>query len=419
MKTNKKKKEEKLLNTFFLNVSLIIIIFIIGIFMGLIIRNKTLIEKEILTRARTHFYTIVLTRKWNAQYNGIYVEKKNGIKSNPYLKNPDIFTNDGKIYTKKNPALMTREISEIAQKEDLFSFHITSLKPINPANQADTFETTALHSFENNKKEYYKKLKLDNKIIFRYMAPLYTEKSCLSCHADQNYKIGDIRGGISLTYNITNINKTIKFNNLLFISLGLITIALFILIIYGFIFNLRNKLIAAYNSLNEMAITDDLTKINNRRYFFETGNYLFNQAIRYKKAISVIMVDIDYFKKINDTYGHQNGDLILLKIAEIMKTNCRKSDLLARYGGEEFIKLLPETNIDGAYQLAKKLKTIVENTNFSLDTGKDIKLTISIGISALDKTDLDKQAELYTLIKKADNALYEAKNTGRNKIVKC
>ena len=117
----------RLWRSFLLNISLVVLLFILGIFLGGFISNQQLIEKEQLSRARAHFYSIVLTRLWNAQHGGVYVEKREGVESNPYLENPDIATVDGRVFTKKNPALMTREISALAEGSDELQFHITSL----------------------------------------------------------------------------------------------------------------------------------------------------------------------------------------------------------------------------------------------------------------------------------------------------
>ena len=100
--------------TFLINISLILILYFLAIFIGIIVRNNNLINNEIIARARSHFKSIVLARRWNANYGGVFIEKKEGIESNPYLEDPDIETKDGVIYTMKNPALMTREISEYA-----------------------------------------------------------------------------------------------------------------------------------------------------------------------------------------------------------------------------------------------------------------------------------------------------------------
>ena len=185
-------KSKKFWWIFIFNVSLVILLFAIGVFIGIIIRNKQLIDQEILTGARSHFQNIVLTRRWNSNYNGIYVEKIEGVESNPYLDNPDITGADGKVYTKKNPALMTREISELAEKQGLYTFHITSSKPLNPNNEPDEFESYALNLFEQGTTEFYEKVNFDGKTYFRYMAPLSTEESCLSCHAKQGYKVGSV-----------------------------------------------------------------------------------------------------------------------------------------------------------------------------------------------------------------------------------
>ena len=152
-------------------------------------------NEENIVQARVVFNTIVLTRKWNANYGGVYVEKKEGVESNPYLINPDIKTVDGRVFTLRNPAFMTREISEYAEKEGMFKFHITSLKLMNPHNEADEFEKKALLQFETGAvKEVSGTELVNNRTYFRYMAPLYIENDCLQCHKHQNYAVGDSTG---------------------------------------------------------------------------------------------------------------------------------------------------------------------------------------------------------------------------------
>ncbi len=176
------------------------------------------------------------------------MEKKDGIESNPYLENPDIESVDGKIYTKKNPALMTREISEITDREGLYSFHITSTIPLNPNNKPDEFESVALKLFEQGEKEYYEKVKMNKETYFRYIAPLYTEKSCLECHGKQGYEVGSVRGGISVTFNISNAEKALAKNTNLIIILTVITSCIVLGIIQTFIFRLRRTV----TDLNEL-----------------------------------------------------------------------------------------------------------------------------------------------------------------------
>jgi PAS domain S-box-containing protein len=153
-------------------------------------------------KSEAFFNQIVLTRSWNSVHGGVYVPVTDETQPNPYLKTilRDIESNDGLKLTQINPAYMTRQIAEINQEKKQVHFHITSLDPIRPANQADKWESEALTSFEQGNKDYFALVKNDSAQLFRYMAPLITDSTCLSCHAQQGYKIGDIRGGISVSF---------------------------------------------------------------------------------------------------------------------------------------------------------------------------------------------------------------------------
>ncbi len=141
--------ESQSLRLFLISVSLVATICISSGFLGIAFYSRGLIYQEMLNSARRNFTNIVLMRRWNASYGGVYVFKRPGVQSNPYLENPDITAVDGKVYTLKNPALMTREISELLKKEEGFFFHITSLRPLNPGNEPDAKERAALLAFEN------------------------------------------------------------------------------------------------------------------------------------------------------------------------------------------------------------------------------------------------------------------------------
>ncbi len=150
---------------------------------------------------RQIFEELVITRMWNAQHGGVYVPVTDKTQPNPYLDDPlrDVYTTEGMFLTKINPAYMTRSIAELAFKEKKTLIHITSLDPIRPANAAASWETKALQMFEQGESEYSILDEAGDEIIFRYMAPLVTEKPCLRCHAKQGYSVGDIRGGISVS----------------------------------------------------------------------------------------------------------------------------------------------------------------------------------------------------------------------------
>ncbi len=405
--------------SFIFNVALVILVFILGLFLGLIVRNQKLIETELRSRAHAHFENIVLTRRWSAGYGGVFVEKKPGVESNPYLENPDITAVDGKVYTKKNPALMTREISEIAEKSDAaYRFHITSLTPLNPNNLPDEFEKKSLKEFETGIKESFTRISEEgDRTYYRYMAPLVTEESCLQCHAKQGYRVGDIRGGISVQFDISNIEKSEKQTLFLFFVLGIGVFCFLFGSIFAFIMRVMKRLNEAQKMVQEMATTDALTQIANRRSFFLSAEIEIGRTRRHDLHLSCLMFDVDFFKKFNDNYGHQVGDLVLQGIAGVLKRMLRESDLLGRYGGEEFIALLPETDEEGALRVAERICRAIEAEHFGADTEQPLQVTISAGLASFRKDDPPETENLDQLIKRADDALNKAKRLGRNRVI--
>jgi diguanylate cyclase (GGDEF)-like protein/PAS domain S-box-containing protein len=159
------------------------------------------IEMLVRERGSVLFHLVELTRDWNASHGGVYAPVTEETQPNPYLKHPkrDVVTTDGMRLTLVNPAYMTRQIAEVAERVDGVKFHITSLNPLRPANAADPWETEALRLFEQGRNEVLMEQNIAGMPVHRYMAPLFVKQSCLKCHADQGYKLGDVRGGISVT----------------------------------------------------------------------------------------------------------------------------------------------------------------------------------------------------------------------------
>jgi diguanylate cyclase (GGDEF)-like protein len=161
----------------------------------------------------------------------------------------------------------------------------------------------------------------------------------------------------------------------------------------------------------EMSTVDELTKLHNRRYFVEVLEGEFERAIRYQTEMALIMMDLDYFKKINDTYGHLAGDMVLSKIGEILKAHVRRNDLACRYGGEEFAVILPSITRNITYSVYERFRKVVSAQVFEYES-KQFHVTVSIGIAYSNDADL-----INDLLAHADQALYQAKKTDRNKIV--
>lgn len=169
-----------------------------------------------------------------------------------------------------------------------------------------------------------------------------------------------------------------------------------------------------YKETKMMAITDGLTGLFNHRFFISRLNEEIKRAERYNRPLSLMMMDIDYFKHYNDTHGHQAGDEILRRMAELITKTIRTSDVAARYGGEEFVIISSETSKERAVQMAERIKKVIEDYPFSLkETQPNGNLTISIGVATyqVDAKNADE------LLKKADDALYRAKEIGRNRVV--
>ncbi len=223
-----------------------------------------------------------------------------------------------------------------------------------------------------------------------------------------------------------NFNTMLPNNDLTrysFLGGAFVEIFLFTLILtnrYMYVSKLNNLLTKKTNELEEMkkqltieATTDMLSGLYNRRYFFESSQKNFYTAVRYEQKLSIIMLDLDKFKDVNDIYGHIFGDRVIRIFSNILKKAVRNSDIAARYGGEEFIVLLPETSLLEANLLAERIREEMEIQEMCPERGDCSNVTVSIGVTQLD-TENDTDIEL--VIGRCDKALYNAKNGGRNQV---
>ena len=175
--------------------------------------------------------------------------------------------------------------------------------------------------------------------------------------------------------------------------------------------NQNMELLEHIRELKYLASRDYLTGLYNRRHFFDHGENLFNQYKETPFNSAVALLDIDFFKKVNDSYGHDIGDLVLLKLGNILLKEFSDNALVARYGGEEFCFLLIETSKDNALQRFESLRALVEADSFILESGVELKVTISIGLF------IGEQESLESALSQADKSLYQAKENGRNQVM--
>jgi diguanylate cyclase (GGDEF)-like protein len=433
--------------------------------------EKQQIERSLIKQSRTLFGQIVITRHWNAEHGGVYVYLKPEETVNPYLYKvwpgegkkstlePEIQDQKGRRLALINPALMTRELSEQSKLYSDIRFHLTSLKLINPGNAPDLFEKTALEDFESGRKYKIQYSEIEGKPYFRYMEPLLIEKECLMCHGFQGYKVGDSRGGISISIPISEELATARQSRIFNLFIGSMSYLTIILILVwairqiigrpiaelvkmasqvgtpGFrtpgsalqgdeLGALSQTLIAADQKIRvqchelELLLTeadeksriDALTRIHNRHHLYLEAPAMFAQAIRKHSPICTLMLDIDYFKMINDTYGHKAGDDVLIKLSTVIPSEIRSYDLFIRFGGEEFLIVLPDTSAQLGQQIAERIRNRLENSAVKLDNGSPVNFTVSIGLFCSVSQMLEQA------IFRADENLYKAKEAGRNRV---
>lgn len=397
-------------------ISLVSTILIVAIFWGFYSRTTALIQDQLLHEARAFFQEIVQTRQWVINQKGVYVKMRADTRPDPNLENiaglkTSITDQDGERYVLHNHAVVTRMISALAQKEQNFTINITSLNPLDPDNKPNNFERSALEKFEAGLQEYYRMEESPTGPTFHFMAPLITQQECLQCHAAQGYKVGDIRGGISISIPAQGVIDELASARIYMIIAAISVLAMLLSAIIYISQHFVKSLEESENLLVELATTDSLTGILNRGEGIRRIQQEISRSLRVRQALSIILVDIDHFKKINDNFGHQVGDRVLKAIAANLAATLRNYDIICRYGGEEFLIMLPTTELNEALETAERLRFVIAKNSTETEGGKFIKLTISLGVSSLQEGD-----SLDGLVYRADNALYIAKEEGRDQV---
>jgi diguanylate cyclase (GGDEF)-like protein len=485
------------------------------------------ILKTVLIQANLTLEKDLLYRRWAASQGGLYVAVSERTPPNPYLYVPDrdVKTSSGKTLTLVNPAYMTRQVNEMAEKAGASYGHLTSLNPIRLGNSPDPWERNALQAFEGGVKEVSGIEKIGAGDRMRLMRPFVTEESCLKCHAWQGYKVGDVRGGIGVSIAMKPFYALLETGrNRLSVIHGIVWLFFVVLIVWGgnrlkaahdhlresenrfrelfnsmksgvavyeamnggadfvirdfnraaenteriskadvvgrsvlqvfpavkefglfevlqnvwkdgvprhhpvsqykdgriegwrenFLYKLPSgEVVAIYDDVTEskkreeevriLAVTDPLTGLYNRRGFMTLADQQIKAATRTNKRMSLLFIDIDGLKPINDTWGHEEGDRALVSAANVLKQTFRESDILARIGGDEFAVLavdaaeIPEI-------VVKRLAAQIALHNALPE--RRYEISMSIGTAVYDP---QVPCSLDDLISRADTLMYEQK----------
>ena len=194
--------------------------------------QRELVFEQAVTQARMLHRQIRLTRKWVADHNGLFLMKRDGVEANPFLADGEILDSSGHWLVKRNPAMVTRELSFYAYEEGFCQYGVTSLHPINPANAPDEFERKGLEGFRKGATEAVEVETRKDGRFLRYLAPLLVEPGCIKCHGEQGYKVGHIRGGLSVTVPMDWAYQAVSRNNQMLLVIGVVTICLVSLVIF-------------------------------------------------------------------------------------------------------------------------------------------------------------------------------------------
>lgn len=317
----------------------VILLAVMGITLGVISRrHEELVMEQMKIQAKALFQQIVITRRWIADHGGVFVEKLPWVETNPYLKSAGITDIEGKQYVKENPAMVTKQLSQYAQKDRLYSFHITSLQLMNPDNAPDEFEKTALRAFDQRSATEMSKIeKTGESHFYRYIAPLYVEQACLDCHSHQGYHIGDVRGAISISVPMEYAFSVIDSDRKNMVIAGLLTVSLLMLVLYV----ITGRLVI--NPIRRIrAYMADFSKTGRKDYPpLGTKDELGDLSRSFLEMAGAID---DYHSCLQEKIRAATNELTV-KNEELLKLNRSKSDFIAKISHE---LRTPLTSIRGA-----------------------------------------------------------------------
>jgi len=398
--------------TFAVQAAVALLVFTAVAFVGIYWRVTFLAQQSMIEQARGFVDLVVDVRAWNASHGGVWVLKSPTSQSNPYLRDlgvePDTSTVSGNKLTLRNPSAMTREISAIAEAREMITFRMTSLRPVNPASAPDAWERAQLTRFESDRTEIPLFTKSNGVRVLRLMRPLIVDASCLRCHGAQGYRVGDVRGAISVSLPLTASDRAVAEDAWTLVGIFILVVIVAGLVGYLLVREMASRIVESEELLRTAATTDTLTGLANRRAVLARLDDEFARAKRTGSTMGVIMMDVDHFKRVNDSLGHAAGDTVLRELAQRLVGALREYDVIGRVGGEEFLVVASDIQDEGLAELGERLRCAVAAGPVE-HKSVPIPVTISAGSALAREGDTPD-----SLIARADDALYKAKANGRS-----
>lgn len=351
-----------------------------------------------------------LLRRWIGGHGGVYVEQGDDIVPNPLLKHlphRDIVLGERKLTLYNSPMVLRMLFSEFSGTSE-HRIRLVAHQPLSPEGKPDSWEKSSLYALQGGETSVREKVHKEDKTLYRLMYPIKNQPKCDRCHNFGDTRPSEVVGGLSIVVDRTHTDAKFQVlaarigtNHFVIWSFGALALLLFD--------RVGSRLL---RRIEYTATYDHLTQIFNRRTIEQSLEYGIKVANRYNQPLSILLLDVDRFKSINDSYGHHGGDKILREITHVLTQSVRDTDTVGRFGGEEFLIVAPNTNEDAALTLAERILAELRSHDIWLKHEQKVSVTASIGIASLCEDDEGDTP----LLQRADRALYQAKDLGRDQV---
>lgn len=386
-------------------------IFMAGLYLWTAEDERVHYDQSVILKAESLARHIQSLRGWIGGHGGVYVEIDDAIQPNLLLSHVperDIATPSGRKFTLLNSPAVLRQLFQEFDGTGGDRIRLVSRHPMNAANTPDAWEAEGLDALEAGADEIQGFVMRDGQSVLRLLQPMKLEGNCLSCHHYPDDPPARVVGALSITVDKTPYDKLYaQVMRSISMGYGSIWIAgVSGLLLFDVIGGRLLK------RIEQTATHDGLTQLLNRSEIMRLLGQEGARASRYQHALCVMMVDIDHFKRINDAHGHQMGDEVLRCVAQTIEQTIRRTDMAGRYGGEEFLIVTPQTSIDEAALLARRIHAAIKSMSVPCGDKAPIAVTVSVGVSGYSPA----TENLESLVSRADAALYQAKAAGRDRV---